>query len=186
MKKRLNFALCAGAGICMGMVVPAVAQEVNMFQTSVHAPMKKARAESKEFTVMVRAISAEGAIPLSENMQSMPERPVELDERVEDLRSKLSRLPFTTFRLVSMDEEEITLMNRKTIHLSNGHSLCMRAVEQNGDSMTVWLKWKDDNGMSILDTRLNFALNESMVAGIEGQQDTGIILAVRVSPETVE
>ena len=49
----------------------------------------------------------------------------------------------------------------------------------------MWLRWKGQDGMSILDTRINFGLNETMVAGIEGQSDgMGTVLAVSVAPES--
>lgn len=176
------FSLCIAVLGCS--FAAAHAQEALLQQTSTMLVSKpSAPYTGKSFVVTVRAIEAEGSLPLSENMQSTPERDVELDPRVEDLRQKLARLPFSTFRLVSSEEENVTLMGRRKIHLANGQSLCVRPVERNGETITMWLKWKDTDGMSILDTRLNFALNESMVAGVEGQENTGVILAVRVSPD---
>ena len=141
----------------------------------------------RTFKISIRAIGAEGTLPDETVMTSSEASQVlTLDPRLEDLRAKLNKLPFQSFRLLSTDEEVITLKQRDTIHLSNGQRLCLRPLDFSNDQITMWLKWKASDGMSILDTRLSFALNETMVAGIEGQDDDGVILAINISPEIEE
>lgn len=127
------------------------------------------------FQINVKAIGA------SESSQSGE---LEVDEKVADLTDKLKRLPFTSFRLLSDSSETVSLLSRETMKLSNGQTLCVRPVDSSGDQITLWLKWKARDGMSILDTRVNFALNEAMVVGIEGQSEgTGTVLAISVTPK---
>lgn len=125
-----------------------------------------------EFQVTIKAIGA---------AQTSTE---DIDSRIGDLADKLRRLPFTAFKLQSEDVVQLSTLNRKKISLSNGQTICLRPIESSGDQITMWLKWKGKDGMSILDTRINFGLNETMVAGIEGQSEgTGTVLAITVNPK---
>lgn len=117
----------------------------------------------------------------------------EFDSRIDDLKEKLSKLPYSSFKLVSDDKQEIGLLEKSSVRLQNGQKLCMRAVDRTADSVTLWIKWTDIDGDVVLDTRMSFAMNETLVAGVEGQAqqdsskpDQGIVLAVKVSPANLD
>lgn len=133
---------------------------------------------AERFKIVVRAVGGEG-----ERIEDPSFEPTVNDSRIEDLRIKLKRFPFSSYHLIATNEVLVDLMKRGKVQLSNGHTLCLRPLTSEGDQMTLWMKWDGEDDMSILNTRLNFAINEPMIVGYEGQDSTGLILAVQVVPQ---
>lgn len=158
----------------LGVTVDAFADDESpVHQASLIQQKLQSQEAPKVFEVTVKAIGASDS------------ETFDLDSRLEDLGPKLKRLPFGTFKLLYESSETMSLLTRHKVALSNGQSLCLRPVDSNGNQITMWLKWKGEDGMSILDTRVNFALNESMIVGIEGKSEgTGTVLAISVTPKS--
>ena len=76
------------------------------------------------------------------------------------------------------------MRRRDKIRLMNGQLLTLRLLEFDNESLTLWIRWDDGEGMNILDTRIHFAYGESMLAGLEGRDESGMILAIDVSPSS--
>ena len=135
--------------------------------------------EKPTFTISVRAVYAEGM--LGEGETRLPDAEA-FEPKLKDIQAKLEKLPFKTFKLVAEDDHEVSLRQKDSMRLSNGQRLCLRAVDADAERVTLWFRWSDSDGNSLLDTRMNFSRNETMVAGVESaEENSGVVLAVKVS-----
>lgn len=103
----------------------------------------------------------------------------QLDPTLGDIGAKLSRLPFAKFHLLAAKEETITLRKRNSIKLPNGQSLAFRPMSTENKKMGLWLNWKDSDGSEILNTRVHFDADDSVVTGTDCAHDKGLILAIK-------
>ena len=133
--------------------------------------------------VFVRTIEAKGLVEGDEQGEA-DQTPPSIDADLSDLRSKLENLPFSAYRLISSREEQISLMKRDVIHLPNGQSLAFRPVYMEGRRVGLWLSWRDNSGADILDTRIHFDTDESVLTGTDATNDSGLILAIKAVPVT--
>ncbi len=141
--------------------------------------------QRKNITVDVRTLKASEIVPDEDPLagMSMPKRELRLDQRLEDLRGKLQRLNYRTFRLVSSERKSMPMIRRETINLGNGHTLIVRPIGSDADTICLWLKWQDQTGSPILDTRVHVPRNESILTGTDHTLDSGLILAISVSED---
>jgi hypothetical protein len=147
------------------------------------SPLLSIRAEEPPcdaVTVSVRTIEASGALDASMPPGEMP--PATVDPALEDLVSKLSQLPFRSFRLVAAKDEQLSLRKKEVMHLPNDQTLAFRPMYMDSKRVGLWLSWKDSSGGSILDTRIHFDANESILTGTDCSPDTGTILAIKALP----
>lgn len=107
---------------------------------------------------------------------------VQVDSRIKDLAPQLGKLHFKCFRLISSQREIIPLGKRETVGLVEGNQLTLRPLSLDSKRVGMWLKWQDASGMQVLDTRMHFDLGESMLTGVDGAADSGLILAIEVAP----
>lgn len=105
-----------------------------------------------------------------------------LDPAISDLKDKLESLPFEHFTLASSDERSIPLKKKETIQFAGGQVLHLRPLSIEGDKVSLWLSWEDAKGQSILDTRMHFDSSQSMLAGTDNTDNTGLLLAISVRP----
>lgn len=137
-----------------------------------------------KFLVNVRVIRAEEPIaPEVIDAEANVGQDVVIDSRIDELKQKLTRLPFRSFKLVSAYHDVIGHREKESLKILDGQSLTLRPLRFEDKKLCMWLKWQDSSGVSILDTRVHFELGESMLAGIEGSEDSGVILAIDVTPE---
>lgn len=106
-----------------------------------------------------------------------------IDPKLEDIRSKLEKLQYRSYKLLSTSSAEMKLKNRETVSLGNGQTLTIRPLYIKPERAGLWLKWNDRSGDGILDTRMHFAPGESVITGTENSADSGIILAIDVEPK---
>ena len=114
--------------------------------------------------------------------RSFASAPVALDPTIEDLRGKLQKLHFTSFTLLGTDTRQIELLQKVVMPLANGDTLAIRPLEIAGDRVGLWLKWRDRKGSEVLDTRMHFNSDESVVTGTDSEKNCGVVLAIKVSP----
>lgn len=107
----------------------------------------------------------------------------QLDPAISDLKDKLDTLPFEHFVLVSSEELSLPLKKKETISFLGGHSLQLRPLLIENNKVSLWLKWVDAKGVSILDTRMHFDSTQSMLAGTDSTDDTGLLLAINVNAD---
>lgn len=108
-------------------------------------------------------------------------RNIHLDNSLRDLEPRLRHLPFNSFRLLAQKNEVITLKSRESLQLPNGQSLMFRPIylEAKNKKMGLWLSWKDKDGSEILNTRVHFDAQESVLTGTDCSHDEGLILAIQ-------
>ena len=133
-------------------------------------------------TVSVRTIEASGGLDAATPPGEMP--PATVDPALADLVPKLSQLPFRSFRLLAIKEERLSLRKKEVIHLPNDQTLAFRPMYLDSKRVGLWLSWRDRTGGSILDTRIHFDANESILTGTDCLPDMGTILAIRALPAT--
>lgn len=131
--------------------------------------------EHSKIRVVVRTIQASGARPSSTpNAEAQTVEP-----SLVDLRPKLSLLPFSAFHLISSKEEEISLKKKESVRLPNGQTLTFRPMYMEKERVGMWLSWKDTDGSDILNTRIHFDADESVLTGTDYQENEGRLLAIR-------
>jgi hypothetical protein len=127
----------------------------------------------------VRTIEAHGSVPSNQPQDSTSQ---EVAQEIKDLSSKLSQIPYRSFRLVSSKEERLCLKKKQSMQLPNGQSLSFRPVHMEGKKVGLWLNWKDSDGAGILDTRIHFDSDDSVLTGTDQSPDRGTILAIKAAP----
>lgn len=108
------------------------------------------------------------------------DRHIALDQRISDLRSKLRKLSYTSYRLLSSEQRVVPMTRRAVIPVGSGDNLTVRPLSSDGDKVSMWLKWEDRSGQTVLDTRMHFVPGESFVTGTDQSQESGVILAIDV------
>lgn len=128
--------------------------------------------------VIVRTIQASG--PRQANTQDKQDsNSISLEASLADLKAKLALLPFNSFRLISSQEQEISLKKKDSFRLPNGQSLTFRPMYMEQERVGMWLSWKEADGSDILNTRLHFDADESVLTGTDYHDNEGRILAIR-------
>ena len=130
--------------------------------------------DQSEVTVVVRTIQATGAKESAPTAQEPS-----LDASLTDLKQKLAMLPFSSFKLIGSKEEKISLKQKEVVRLPNGETIAFRPMYMNKERVGLWLSWKDTDGNDILNTRLHFDADESVLTGTDYPNNEGRIIAIR-------
>jgi hypothetical protein len=133
-------------------------------------------------TVMlsVRAIQASTPIERDKDGQARPTAPsAQLDPELRDIEGSLSNLPFARFQLLASKNETITIKQKNSLQLPNGQKLTFRPMYMDNKKVGLWLNWRDKDGSEILNTRVHFDANDSVVTGTDCAHDQGLILAIK-------
>ena len=146
--------------------VPNVEAERNQFS-------RLAKEGTKQVTITVRKVRA----------ATGKKKKLAVDNGIKDLSSKLQKLPFTRFKLLSTYSEIVPVANRRTISIGEGHNLTLRPLYIDGKKVGMWLRWQDHSGMKLLDTRMHLTSGESMITGTDAAAGSGVILAIDVEPK---
>jgi len=135
--------------------------------------------------VQIRTIQASGMLrpgALSDTAEArLKNASLSIDSRIEDIAHKLEKLHYQSYRLIGSHDKIVPVRRRETINLSSGHTLSVRCLYVKDQRVGMWIKWRDGNGMEVLDTRMHFDSGESMITGTDGHSDTGIILAINAT-----
>lgn len=137
--------------------------------------------EASDVKIFVRTIEATDPIK-TESSNETDESVVRIDQGLKDLQPKLMQLPFSSFKLLASKEEQVSLRKRETLHLPNGQSLALRPMYMDHKRVGVWLNWKDTGGADILNTRIHFDADDSVLTGTDCSHDSGLILAIKAVP----
>jgi hypothetical protein len=138
-----------------------------------------------QIKVVVRTIKASGVKGTPTN-PSKADSEISVEESLTDLKPKLAMLPFSSFHLIASKEGQISLKKKESIRLPNGQMLFFRPMYMDRERVGMWLSWKDTDGSDILNTRLHFDADESVMTGTDYHDDEGRILAIRavkISPD---
>jgi hypothetical protein len=137
--------------------------------------------EASDVKIFVRTIEATDPIE-TESSNETNESVVRIDQALRDLQPKLMQLPFSSFKLLASKEEQVSLRKRETLHLPNGQSLALRPMYMDHKRVGVWLNWKDTGGADILNTRIHFDADDSVLTGTDCPLNAGLILAIKAVP----
>ena len=139
--------------------------------------------DASGIVVRIRAIRASDKAAGEDGVErAVPEGALQIDSRISDISTKLKKLHFRSFKLVSSQREVVPLGKRETITLIDGNHLTIRPLTVENRRVALWINWQDASGMQVLDTRMHFDCGQSMLTGVDGAQDNGLILAIDVSP----
>jgi len=146
------------------------------------APISHAQdsCEGAKVKLVVRTIHASGARG-GEAQEASSDTKISVENSLTDLKPKLAMLPFTSFRLISQKEEEISVKKKESIQLPNGQTLALRPMYMDKERVGMWLSWKDTDGSNILNTRIHFDADESVLTGTDYRDNEGRILAIRAT-----
>lgn len=137
-------------------------------------------ATAERVSVRVRVIKATD--PFTDEGEATDVGSQVVEPPIRDLASKLEKIDFKQFRMIASIRESIGLKRKATLALSDGQSLVVRPLYVEDRRTGLWLKWVDRGGAEILDTRMHFECEESLLAGTNHRADAGVILAIDVSP----
>jgi hypothetical protein len=118
----------------------------------------------------------------SERVEDGVSSEVVLDERLQDLQKQIQALHYTHYSLLSEKTAVVPVSKRRVLNLSDGHKLTVRPLYVNDERVGLWMKWRDGNGMEVLDSRMHFKCGEHVLTGLEMNENRGLVLAIHVSP----
>ncbi len=104
-----------------------------------------------------------------------------IDQALGDLRKQLEKLPFRSFKVITSDSQLIPLMRKEVLKLPTGDVLSYRPLYFKENRISLWLNWVDKEGNRVLDTRIHFNPDQSVIVGTERAEENGIVLAIDVS-----
>lgn len=134
-------------------------------------------------TLSVRAIQAsaptERGKETAERSDATQSNRTQLDPELKDIEGRLINLPFSRFQLLASKNETITIKQKNSLQLPNGQKLTFRPMYMDHKKVGLWLNWRDKDGSEILNTRVHFDSNESVVTGTDCAHDQGLILAIK-------
>lgn len=136
--------------------------------------------EGSKVKLIVRTIHASG-VRAPNARETQGDSNITVEAPLADIRPKLEMLPFQSFRLISQKEEEIFVKKKESIQLPNGQTLAFRPMYMDKERIGMWLSWKDTDGSDILNTRIHFDADESVLTGTDYQENEGRILAIRAT-----
>ena len=137
------------------------------------------KGEITEIKISVRTIQATN--PLDSGQDGQEIQAAHVPEEISDLAPKLSQIPFSSFSLLESKEQIISLGQRETMQLPNGQSLVFRPMYMDNKRVGIWLNWKDKDGDEILNTRVHFDADDSVLTGTECAHQQGVILAIKAT-----
>jgi hypothetical protein len=127
--------------------------------------------------VLVRAIQASSPTTDTASLS-----PLVLEDAIADLQPKLAQLPFRAFKLLSAKQEQLEVKHQETVTLPNGQTVSLRPMFAADHRVGLWLNWLDTDGSEILNTRLHFDTEDSLVTGTDSSQNEGLLLAIKAVP----
>jgi hypothetical protein len=136
--------------------------------------------EDGDIKISVRAIQASEPCA-SETARVDNDRKIHFDKSISDLEARLSQLPFNHFQLLSTKEETLASKARDSVQLPNGHTLMFRPIYADHKKAGLWIDWRDRDGSEILNTRIHFDTEDSILTGTDCSSDKGLILAIRAA-----
>lgn len=170
--------------------IPSVVRSVVLLATTFSLGLTGVAAETSTndnapttVTLSVRAIQAsaptEGDKETVGRGKATQSGRAQLDPELKDIESRLINLPFSRFQLLASKNETITIKQKNSLQLPNGQKLTFRPMYMDHKKVGLWLNWRDKDGSEILNTRVHFDSNESVVTGTDCAHDQGLILAIK-------
>jgi hypothetical protein len=71
--------------------------------------------------------------------------------------------------------------SQEKVALPNGQSVSVRPMYAESKRMGLWLNWFDNDGSEILNTRVHFDTDDTIVTGTDCPNNEGLLLAITAS-----
>ncbi len=136
--------------------------------------------DSAGIMIRVRMVRAEGLINNHDHRPNVSSVRINVDKDLKDIDSQLRNLNYRFFHLVSSNNYFVPVLRKHTIYLAQGNALTVRPIYTDGSRVGLWLRWLNESGQRVLDTRMHFNGEETVLTGTENHQGGGIILAIDV------
>jgi len=144
--------------------------------TAIPASAEETSQEPGSVIVFVRTIQASEPLDAEESESAhSPKVPSDLS----DIEGKLAQLPFRSFMLLASKSETHSLKKREMMKLPNGQTLVFRPMYMDKKRVGLWLNWRDADDSEILNTRVHFDTDDSVVTGTDCAENKGLILAIK-------
>jgi hypothetical protein len=164
--------------LCAGLFI----QLVHVQDVSATSEDKFSNSAAKKVSLHVVTVKASAPREENEAVGSL-----RMSESLVPLRQKLSMLPFRSFEIMSDSRVIVSMKKRHQIDFADGHRLVVRPLYLREDgTICLWLRWKDKEGVNLLDSRIYVPRGESVLAGAEQTPTSGLILAIDVAPAESE
>jgi hypothetical protein len=148
------------------------------FSWSSSSRAENSAGETSHIKVVVRTIKASTPRQVTNNTEA-ERSTIQVEPSLSDLQGKLSLLPFSSFHLIASTEEDLSLKQKESVRLPNGQTLSFRPMYMEQARVGMWLSWRDVDGSDILNTRIHFDADESVITGTDYHENEGRILAIR-------
>jgi len=138
-------------------------------------------AEKRGKSVVVKVRSLAATDMYKPSYRQSVNRKIVVGHRIRDLKSKLEKFYYQKYRLLGKRKEVVPISSRRTLNLVDGHTLTVRPMYIEEKRVGMWLRWNDNKGVNVLDTRMHFDSGEPMLTGTDLGGGKGLILAISVS-----
>ncbi len=151
---------------------------------SVMRPCLAEKAGSREVAIEIREIRAVAMLE-EEGLKSRDG--IFVDTRLSDLDSEFHAFPFQAYQFLGEREVRVSMKRKREIHLVTGQILKLRLLSADPEGIVLWLRWQAKKSRELLlDTRVRLNYGDNVIAGAEGAESTGLILAITAAnPEVV-
>ncbi|MDZ4784990.1 MAG: hypothetical protein SGJ02_02825 [bacterium] len=136
-------------------------------------------ADDNSVFISVRAIQA-SRVTTNQVNQAGHKVLREISPEIVDIKGKLRKLNYNSFNLIGSENKIVPINTKESFTLSDGQKVTLRPVSKKDGKVCLWINWKDQNGMNLLDTRLHFSGPETMITGTDATPESGMILAIDV------
>lgn len=100
--------------------------------------------------------------------------------QLSDIKSNLDELGFKSYKMFDTKIVQIHFETPTSVIMSNGDTLTFKHFRSDAGRICMWFKWIGSDGMQILDTKLHFDAQESVITGTEDSSNSGVIFAINV------
>lgn len=149
-------------------------QEINVksfVETTSAATTTKSVNDSQN--VLIRLMVIEGRDKDSADQHNS----IQFDSNLKSVSSKLLSLPFRSYSLLKKQDVDLPINEKQELYIHD-NKIQMRQLGAEKNKFCIWLRWDDESGMNLIDTRLHLRPGETMILGSDATSDSGVILAL--------
>ena len=107
--------------------------------------------------------------------------PQTIPDTLKSIRLSLTQAPFSLFEMIDHQTVVVPLRQKSRLRMAKDHVVVIRPLFIDDGRLCLWVKWRDKDGMEVLDSRLYLVLGESVIAGVEEADNAGLLLAMKAT-----
>ena len=93
-----------------------------------------------------------------------------IHDSIRALKPKLKKLPYKSYHLDSVKNVTLPDSNRHEVQLKNGDMLALELLYFDDKRVGLEIDWRDKSNMKLLETRMHFDRNDTMLAGAADEE----------------